>query len=121
MKKKLIVGALMSLSILSTAAAQSLSIGFEPNKPRYARGEWITVRVTLRNYWGIPVANTPIQVGDKWDLHPSFRWTTYFTNYADEVVLPYQVPLNPNRDNVYIGAKFDSWGIFNQRRIPIGL
>lgn len=107
--------------VAQSANAQSLSIGFEPSKSRYARGERMTIAVTFRNAWGQPCPYTWIQVGSRDDFYRSWSWGWYCTNGSGQVRIGYTVPTDVRRDNVYIGACFPSWGTFNQKRIPIGL
>lgn len=108
--------------VAQSAHAQSLSIDFSPNKTRYARGEYMTTIVTFRNGWGQRCPYTWITIGDTWDrIRPNFNWQWYCTDGNGQVRLTYRVPLDPNKDNVYIGACFPAWGTFNQKRIPIGL
>lgn len=114
----------VTASLSASALAQSLQITFSPNKPRYARGETLTIVYTARDAAGNRVASAPLLAWrDITSTGSTYFYPTMFTDANGQVRISYTIPTDPNKDNIY----FNGTAIVNgtetnhpRVRIPIG-
>jgi len=121
----LALGAIQALPSQANACyATSMSVRFEPGQTRYPRGTYITLAARLTGPWG-GVPGRWVRLEEQ-STRGTVNLGWYCTDGNGFARRGYQVPTDPNKDNVCIIAYFGGDGTYYASdnrpgvRIPIG-